>query len=163
MPKPNNQTQHEYFNKDESLGTEGITIYFKPKGETEYETRLYSILSTDKEQDGNVLYENTRITFQDLRDKLDNDAEVGNFHGGRPKREILEDTDGCSVQYRCSYSLFMLHKLCAELDIVVDRAIGEEGYGKKLIDGYSGTDKTFAEGEFCLNVEYQPGAVDPLR
>ena len=58
----------------------------------------------------------------------------------------------------------MLHKLCAELDIfVVDQAIDAEEHGKKLIYGYSGTDKTFAEGEFRSNVEYQPDDVDPLR
>ena len=46
---------------------------------------------------------------------------------------------------------------------VVDQAIDAEEHGKKLIYGYSGTDKTFAEGEFRLNVEYQPDAVEPLR
>ena len=37
LPLPNNQAQHEYFNKDESLGMEGITVYFKPKGKDECE------------------------------------------------------------------------------------------------------------------------------
>ena len=163
MPKPNNQAQHEYLNKDESLGIEGITIYFKPNGKTKYKTHFYSILSKDNKQDGNIVYANTQIMFQDLRDKLDDGAKVGDLYAGIPKLEVLEDTNGCSVQYCCSNSLFMLHKLCAELDVVVDRAIDAEEHGKKFIDGYSGTDKTFAEGEFRSNVEYQPDDVDPLR
>ena len=61
MPKPNNQAQHEYFNKDKSLGIEGITIYFEPKEKPRTKTHVYSILSTDNEQDRNVIYENTQI------------------------------------------------------------------------------------------------------
>ena len=66
VPKPNNQAHHEYFNKDESLGMEGITVYFKQKGKDEYETRFYSILSTEKQLDGNIIYANTRIVLEQI-------------------------------------------------------------------------------------------------
>ena len=76
------------------------------------------------------------------------------------KIEILEDTDGCSVQYRCANSLFLIHKLAAELDILFDRGIDAKGHGKKLIDALSGTDKTYLTAEFCSNVVFQPEAQD---
>lgn len=63
----NRQRQFEYFNKDTSLEMEGMSVFFKPKGQDEYETRFYSILSTEKAQDGRVVYFNTRIMLDDLK------------------------------------------------------------------------------------------------
>ncbi|KAL7533170.1 hypothetical protein ACHAXR_005079 [Thalassiosira sp. AJA248-18] len=164
-PKPNNQAQHEYFQKDESLGIEGITVYFKPKGKEDNETHFIAVMSTEKQQDGNVVYTNTPIMLDDIKEMLDNGAEIFGIVPTPTANllEILEDTDGCSVQYRCANSLFMVHKLAAELNIVYDRAIDAEGHGKKSIDGYLGSDKTFMEHQFRTNVEYQPEAVNPLR
>ena len=153
--KPDNQAQHEYFNKEESLGIEGITVTYKPKGETDYQTEFFSILSTEKEQDGSVVYANSRNFLQRMQELADQGDEVLKY-----KIEILEDTDGCSVQYRCANSLFLIHKLAAELDILFDCGIDAEGHGKKLIDALSGTDKTYLTAEFRSNVVFQPEAQD---
>ena len=148
---PNNQTQHEYFQKDESLGIEGITVYFKPKGADGPETHFYSILTTEKAQDGNVVYANTRITLEDIADLLDNGDELVGVEFMRQILEILEDTDGCEVQYHSANSLHMLYKMATELDIIIDQGVDAPGHGKDLVDGYNGTDKTVLTDEFRGN------------
>ena len=157
---PNGQAQHEYFNKEVSVGMEGITVLYKPKGKDEYETHFYSILTTEKSQDGNVVYANTRIMLEDVLDRVDTGDDIVGFNEGkRTQLEILESTDGCCVQYRCAVALYFLHKLCAEMDIVYDRDIQPEGHGKCSIDGFNGVDKKSLSNEF-RTVEYQPEAVD---
>ena len=44
---PDKEQQFQYFQKDTSLGMEGITVYIKPHGKDKYETQFYSILSTE--------------------------------------------------------------------------------------------------------------------
>jgi hypothetical protein len=44
----NNEMQFQYFMKSVSLGGEGITVYLKRPGQDQYETRLYTVLSTEK-------------------------------------------------------------------------------------------------------------------
>lgn len=77
--------------------------------------------------------------------------------------EILEETDGCCVQYRCANALHMAQKLAMELDVIYDRAIDAPGHGKKDIDGFNGTDKRVLDSEFRGNVEHQPEALNPLK
>ena len=52
----NNQMQFEYFNKNVSLGAEGVSVYLQRPGSNVFETILYSILSTEKKQDGRIVY-----------------------------------------------------------------------------------------------------------
>lgn len=42
----------EYFGTDESLGVEGVTVFFKSKGKDHYKKRFYAILSTEKKMEG---------------------------------------------------------------------------------------------------------------
>jgi len=161
--KMNKQAQFQYFGQEVTLGMEGMTVFFRPAGKDEFETHYYAILSTENEQDGNVVYANTRIMLEDIVDMIDNGTEIVGILPTDGLLEILEDTDGCSVQYRCGMALYLLHKLSFELDIVYDRAIDAEGHGKKNIDGYGGSDKTYMEAEFRSNVEYQPDAANPLK
>jgi hypothetical protein len=100
------------------------------------------------------------MMLKHIDDMLDKGAVVENMTVSQGLKEILEDADGCSVQYRCANSLYMMHKLANELNIIYDRAIDCEGHGKKLIDGFTGADKTFLKKEFCNNSDYQPEAVD---
>ena len=51
---------------------------------------------------------------------------------------VLDDTDGCSEQYRCGSALFLLWKFAKENGIVYDRAVDCAGHGKKNIDGQGG-------------------------
>ena len=45
---PNFEQLFQYFQKDTSLGMEGITVYLKPHGKSEFETQFYSILTTER-------------------------------------------------------------------------------------------------------------------
>ena len=38
----NGQQQQEYFGKDESLGVEGVTVYFKPKGKDDHYENIFT-------------------------------------------------------------------------------------------------------------------------
>ena len=49
---------------------EGITVYLKPTGSTEYEQQFYSILTTEKEQDGRIVYANTKIVLEHIKREL---------------------------------------------------------------------------------------------
>ena len=138
-------------------------MYFKPKGQASREIRFYSILSTEKSQDGNVVYANTHIVLKEVLQHLDNGAKDVEFQLSNGLLEILEDTDGCAVQYRCSTAFNILHKLAFECNLIYDRAVDVEGHGKRNIDEYSGTDKTDLVNNFRGNVEYQPEAVNPNK
>ena len=126
---------------------EGMTVFFKPKGKSDYETQYYSILSTEKCQDGRVVYANTKMVLDNLRDQLK--VEDGIL------LKILDDSDGCAMQYRCTTALNMLHKLVEENNIIYDRAIDAEGHGKKTSDGKGGDDEDELSKQFQNNVEYQ--------
>ena len=132
---------------------EGISVYFKPKGKDKYETRFYSILSTNKTQDGQVVYANTKILLEDLKDVLEDGSD---FNVQPAKLELHEDTDGCAEQYRSATALYMLSKLAFENDLVYCRAIDAEGHGKKSIDGLSGNDKADLDKALRGLIKYQP-------
>lgn len=157
VPAANNQQQFEYFNNDTSLGIEGIVVYFKPKGQTEYQTRFYSILSTEKTQDGRVVYVNTKKMLDDLEKDLEEGSELELSHASRI--EILDDSDGCACQYRSGMSLYMCYKLSRERGIVYEKGIDAPGHGKGMSDGRSGGDKHYLNVEFRRNVVHQPEAL----
>ncbi|EJK47945.1 hypothetical protein THAOC_33300, partial [Thalassiosira oceanica] len=192
VPAGNNQQQFEYFNNDTSLSMEGIVVYFKPKGQTEYQTRFYSILSTEKTQDGRVVYVNTKKMldnmFNDLEqvEDLEEGSEFELFHASAnpqdadtcphasatpqnvdpwhhadrlKRREIIDDSDGCSCQYRSGMSLYMCYKLSREEDIVYEKGIDGAGHGKGQSDGKSGGDKHYLNVEFRRNIEHNPEAL----
>ena len=54
---------------------EGVTVYFKPKGKSEHKTRFYSILSTDKTQDCQVVFVNIKIILEDLAEELEDGSD----------------------------------------------------------------------------------------
>ena len=73
---------------------------------------------------------------------------------------ILDDTDGCSEQYRCGSALFMLWKFAWENEIDYDRAVDCAGHGKKKIDGYGGWLKNYLKRQMRSKFEYQPENLD---
>lgn len=101
-----NQMQFEYFNKHVSLGAEGITVCLKRPGEVAYETIFYAILSTEQKQDGRIVYRNAEMVLERITADMEKakaaGAEVVNLEA------ILDNSDGCAVQYRCGTALFML-------------------------------------------------------
>ena len=72
--------------------------------------------------------------------------------------DILDCSDGYTVQYWSGTALFMLNKLAQERKIVISRAIDAESYDKKSIDGFSGGDKAKLTKEFCGNTHHVPKA-----
>ena len=88
-----------------------------------------------------------------MLDHIKSDMEEGT----EVRWKIVDDTDGCAVQYRCGTALWMLHKLAAETGYIYDRGIDAEGHGKKLIDGLSGVDKNYIIKEFRGNISHQSG------
>ena len=91
------------------------------------------ILSTEKAQDGNIVYTNIKMVLEDTAEALRNSDEIMRMDNLKTLTEILEDTDGCSVQYRCGTALYLLHKLAHENNIIYDRSINTPGHGKIII------------------------------
>ena len=158
------EQQFQYFSNDTSVGMEGITVYLKRQGSTEYEKQFYSILTTEKEQDGRVVYANTKLVLKHIKRELLEGTDVGGISISDGLKEILDDSDGCMEQYKCATALYMLHKLAKEEDLIYDRGIDAGGHGKKDIDGYNGGDKGIISSELRGNVIYQEEArVDKKR
>ena len=88
----NNQMQCEYFNKNVSLGAESVSVYMQRPGSNVFETILYSILSTEKKQDGRIVYANTEKVFdmieKDMAKERDKGATVVQID------TVLENSDG---------------------------------------------------------------------
>ena len=153
----NNQMQFEYFNKSVSLGSEGITVYIRWPGKTNFETVYYPVLSTESSQDGRVVYSNTALVLnkvgKEIEKAREGGAEIGALYTNI--EELLDVTDGCAESYRCGSALFMLWKLAKERNITFDRALDASGHGKKLIDGFGGMLKNFLQKELRGNVTNQ--------
>lgn len=49
----------------------------KPYGKDEYEKQLFSILTTEKEQDGRIVYANTNIVPEHIKKELNVGGDVG--------------------------------------------------------------------------------------
>ena len=85
-------------------------------------------------------------------------------HADRLKRrEIIDDSDGCSCQYRSGMSLYMCYKLSRERDIVYEKGIDGSGHGKGQSDGRSGGDKHYLNVEFRRNIEHNPEALNDSK
>ena len=125
---------------------EGITFYFKPKGNDEYEKHFYSILSTEESQDGNVVYPNTKIM-----------SLTSSFAKVMLLMVLLFQSTYLKV-WRT-----LMHKLAIEMDMIYDRGIDCEGHGKDDVDGEQGISKTDLSNKFRGNAVYQPEAMDPSR
>ena len=57
------QMQSEYFNKNVSLGAEGVTVFLQMPGSNVFDTFFYAVLSTEKKQDGRIVYANTEMVL----------------------------------------------------------------------------------------------------
>ena len=71
---------------------------------------------------------------------------------------VLENSDGCSVQYRCGTSLFMNWKLSIERKLIYHKSIDAPGHGKSIIDSEQGLMKKDLSKGLCGNVKSQPEA-----
>ena len=56
---------------------------------------------------------------------------------------LWEIADGCTKQYCCATTIYLLSLLSKEYNIVIDRAVGAPGHGKDVVDGLNAVDKAF--------------------
>ena len=57
------------------------------------------------------------------------------------KSTMIDDTDGCTKQYRCAKALYLLSLIATTHNITIDRGVGAPGHGKDEVDGINATDK----------------------
>eukprot|EP00957_Ditylum_brightwellii_P119436 9112032-Ditylum_brightwellii.AAC.1 len=50
----------------------------------------------------------------------------------REESTVMEDTKGCSKQYRSACSLYLISAICMKYGIVIDHAVGAPGHGKDV-------------------------------
>ena len=152
----NNQMQFEYFNKDVSLGSEGVIVYLHQPGTNIFETIFYAMLSTEKKQDGRIVYANTQMVLKMIEDDMVKAKAKGATVAAIDT--VIDNSDGCAVQYRCGTSLFMNWKLSMESKKVYHKNIDEPGHGKSTIDSENAPNKTQLSKGLCGNVTSQPEA-----
>ena len=63
---------------------------------------------------------------------------------------VLEDTDGCSKQYRCSLAIYLMTVLSYLYGIIIDREINTPGHGKNVVDEINTTEKHFLKEKMEL-------------
>eukprot|EP00957_Ditylum_brightwellii_P184269 14035330-Ditylum_brightwellii.AAC.1 len=63
----------------------------------------------------------------------------------------MEDTYGCSKQYRSTSSLYLISTISIKYDIVIDHAIGAPGHGKDVVDGLNAVDKRYLRTAMLRN------------
>ena len=148
--------QFEYLNKSVSLGAKGVTVYLQRPGSNVFETIFYSILSTEKNQDGRIVYANTEKVLEMIENGMAKERAKGKTVVAI--NSVLENSDGCGVQYRCGTSLFMNWKLSMERNLIYHKNIDESGRGKSMIDSEQGRQKDQLSKERCGNVTSQPEA-----
>ena len=63
----------------------------------------------------------------------------------------MEDTDGCSKQYRSGNSLYLVNVLPLKYNFIVDRAVCAPGHGKLIIDGFNAVNKHFLRNVMSMS------------
>ena len=53
---------------------------------------------------------------------------------------ILDNTDGCSGQYRCANALYLLPTLAHEYNIIIDNVVGSMIHGREIVNGLNATE-----------------------
>jgi hypothetical protein len=150
--KFNLEAQSDHFGNDRDLSIEGSAVEFHTVSSlVEYQQSLdfskleqrkemHSHFSDNSKQDAPTTYEHMEVLVNHLQ--AENVFKEGSW--------MLDNTDGCSKQYRCGTALYLLALLAVTYGIVVDRAIGAPGHGKNDVDGYNAVDKQFLEKKMCL-------------
>ena len=63
----------------------------------------------------------------------------------------MEDTDGCSKQYRSSSSLYLISVISMTYGIVIDHAVGTPEHGKNVVDKLNAVDKRYLRKPILRN------------
>jgi len=75
---------------------------------------IFSVLTIEKEQDGRVVYANTKKVLRHIRQEIEEGVDVGGLSLSPKLTEILDSSDGCTELNRCATALHMLHNLAKE-------------------------------------------------
>eukprot|EP00957_Ditylum_brightwellii_P174132 13257936-Ditylum_brightwellii.AAC.1 len=63
----------------------------------------------------------------------------------------MEDTDGCSMQYRSASSFYFIIAFSMKCGIVIDHAVGAPGHGKDMVDRLKAVDKRYLRTAMIRN------------
>ena len=72
----NNEMQFHYFIKSISLCDKGIPVYHHQPGKDKYETRFYTVLSTEKKQNERIVYCNTEMISKRLIEDIQKEEDA---------------------------------------------------------------------------------------
>ena len=109
-----------------------MAVRFFPVGSEQIQLDFHTYLSDGKQQDSSVVRHHMEMLINFLMEE-----EVLK-KGGR----ILEHSDGCAAQYRCSTSFYFMSVLAYKYGITIDRFISAPGHGKAICDGVNGVTKS---------------------
>ena len=114
-------------------------MYLQRPGTNLFETFFNAILSTEKKQDGRIVHTNIEMVLQ----HIERDMAKASAQGATVVAidTIIDNSDGCAVQYRCGTALFMLWQFSMERQLVYDKNIDETGHGKSIVDSKNGQNK----------------------
>jgi hypothetical protein len=115
------------------------------EGDIERTLETHSHFSDDSRQDASTTHAHMDLLIKRLKE----DGRIKEY-----VTKFLEETDGCSKQYRCATACFLLSLLASTHKIIIDRAIGAPGHGKDEVDGLNATDKRYLSEK--MSVIYEP-------
>jgi hypothetical protein len=154
QPAMNNEAQLDQFGNPRDLSLEGSSVQsYDAQSLLEYRagriTRedlnrikvFMSHLSDCSDQEAGTTYNNMgkEYAFLKAAGELFEDSTVD-----------LNNTDGCTAQYRSFRALFLLSMLAFRFQIIIDRAVGAPGHGKDEVDRLNAVDKRYLQSKMRL-------------
>ena len=64
--------------------------------------------------------------------------------------KMLDQTDGCAKQYRCSIDYYLMSFLSELYQIVLDKAVDTPGHGKDVVYGFNAVQKQYLDTCFRM-------------
>ena len=141
------EIQSDHFGYVPSCSIEGVCVWSAvpdsiasfdlgtlPLADVDRTMKFHSHLSDHSKQDAATTHAHMCV----LLNKLKESGEVV------PRRTtILDHSNGCSKQYRCGTSIYLLLVLSSQFGVTVDRMIGAPGHGKDVVDALNATTKKY--------------------
>ena len=149
------EAQHEHFGHSRNLSIEGRAIVSHSTEDiNEYaagnkqltdvkepQMHFHSHLADSSKQNAATTHTHMSAVIK----ILENEGKIK-----KNKTIWLDNTDGCSKQYRCGTALYLLSVLAYVHRIIINRMINAPGHGKGMIDGLNAVDKQFIRRKMCF-------------
>ena len=134
----NFEVQSDHFGNSRSLSIKGSSV--ETLDGANVELTFHSPFSDESKQDACTTNAHVGVLVEIL--KGNGKLITGSI--------LYDETDGCGNQYYCGTAIYLLIVLVLQYGIVIDRAIGDPGHGKDIVDGLNATDKHFLQGKMCI-------------